>query len=70
MDILGLPPATRTYFLGCVATTALVHFDVVSPLYLYLNFNRCAEALFVPCASVFSSLRPMIYGDSYKPYHF
>jgi Derlin-2/3 len=40
MDILGLPPATRAYFIGCVATTALVHFDVVSPLYLYLNFNR------------------------------
>ncbi len=40
MDIFGLPPVTRAYFVGCVATTALVHFDVVSPLYLYLNFNR------------------------------
>lgn len=40
MDILSLPPATRAYFIGCVATTALVHFDVVSPLYLYLNFHR------------------------------
>lgn len=51
MDVFGLPPATRTYFIGCAATTALVHFDMVSPLYLYLNFNRyciCGVVLIHP----------------------
>ena len=33
--LLALPPVTRSYFVGCVVMTALVHFDVVSPLYLY-----------------------------------
>jgi Derlin-2/3 len=38
--LLSLPPVTKFYFCGCITVTALVHFDVVSPLYLYLNFNR------------------------------
>ena len=32
--LLGLPPVTKTYFMSCVVITALVHFDIVSPLYL------------------------------------
>jgi len=35
----GMPPVTKAYMTGCLATTMACYLDLVSPLQLYLNFS-------------------------------
>ncbi|GAA5952526.1 hypothetical protein JCM3765_002197 [Sporobolomyces pararoseus] len=45
MDLADVPPITKVYLIGAVATSAAVQCNLVTPLQLYFTYRSCFEHL-------------------------